>query len=235
MTAFPTSPRSAFLLWCQEHAPVWATNSAAIGLGLPATAAYTAAVTATQNALVAQEAAKQAYRTATETVNDAFGGLRGLTGDAVRSIRSFAEQQTKPLTVYNLAQIPPPAQPVPAPPPGQPTNLGVSLDSSSGNLVLAWKCANPAGTSGTSYIVRRKLPTETQFSFVGVTGTKKFVDQTFFAGPDSVQYTVQAQRADQSGPVSEVFTVNFGRTGGGGFQISSVTGGAGGQPVQMAA
>jgi hypothetical protein len=47
-----------------------------------------------------------------------------------------------------------------------------------------------------------------------------------------VQYTVQAQRSDQSGPVSEVFTVNFGRTGGGGFQISSVTGG---QPVQIAA
>ena len=58
------------------------------------------------------------------------------------------------------------------------------------------------------------LPGATEFTFVGVTGTKKFTDKTFFAGPDFVEYTVQGQRSDQSGPVSEVFVVNFGQAGG---------------------
>jgi hypothetical protein len=41
-----------------------------------------------------------------------------------------------------------------------------------------------------------------------------------------VQYTVQGQRSDVSGPVSEIFTVNFGRTPEGGL-TATVTSGAG--------
>jgi hypothetical protein len=80
--------------------------------------------------------------------------------------------------------------------------------------------------------VRRKLPSESVFMFVGVTGEKRFVDSTLFAGPDSVQHTVQGQRADAAGPVSEVFTVNFGRLPVGGL-MASVQGEAGGTEVQQ--
>ena len=55
-----------------------------------------------------------------------------------------------------------------------------------------------------------------------VTGKKNFTDTTFNAGPDSVQYTVQAQRSDSTGTVSNILQVNFGTPGGGGgFTIAS--------------
>jgi hypothetical protein len=90
----------------------------------------------------------------------------------------------------------------------------VELDSATGAVKLSWKASNPSGTQGTSYIVRR-TDTTGEFVFVGVTGVKTFTDDTFFAGPDSVQYTVQGQRADSAGPVSAIFTINFGRSSGG--------------------
>ena len=135
----------------------------------------------------------------------------------MRSIRAFAEQQANPNAVYNLAQIPPSSEPTTAPPPAQPTDLTVTLEASSGDLMLSWKASNPTGTSGTSYIIRRKLPGESAFSFIGVSGKKKFVDTTLVAGPDSVQYTVQGQRADSTGPVSPVFMVTFGQLPSGGM------------------
>src|SRR5262249_1902804 len=58
-------------------------------------------------------------------------------------------------------------------------------------------------------------------------------DTTFFAGPDSVQYTIQGQRADATGPLSEVLTVNFGRAADGSIQAVGTTGGEGG--MQLAA
>jgi hypothetical protein len=154
---------------------------------------------------------------ATQAAQDAFGSLRSSAGDVVRLIRAYAESTSKPITVYNLAQIPPPATPTPMPPPGQPTNLTVTLTPADGALLLRWKVVNPPGANGTSYIIRRKLPTEGEFSFIGVSGRKEFVDDTLIAGPDSVQYTVQGQRSDSSGPLSEMFTVNFGRLPGGGM------------------
>ncbi|MGD9689652.1 MAG: hypothetical protein AB7K52_06395 [Phycisphaerales bacterium] len=64
-----------------------------------------------------------------------------------------------------------------------------------------------------------------------MSGTKRFVDNTFFAGPDSVQYAVQGQRADSAGPVSGPVTVSFGRApGGGGFVIASQSAGTGDGP-----
>lgn len=135
--------------------------------------------------------------------------------------------------------------------PSAPRRLcGLSSDRSPAPVVSAWHPrhrrtsaghppANPTGTSGTSYIIRRKLPSESEFSFIGVSGKKEFVDDSLIAGPDSVQYTVQGQpltrdatsshvdaqrpsrvkgqRADSSGPLSPVFTVNFGQAPGGGF------------------
>lgn len=217
MATYPTSPRSAFLNWCAAHEPVFTANAAAIGLTPGQATEFADQTTAAIAADVAQEAAKQAAKVATNEVNGAVGALQTTTGNIVRSIRAFAELQADPDSIYNTAQIPPPATPTPAPPPAQPTELTVTLDSNSGDLMLAWKAANPAGTSGTAYLIRRKLPSESAFSFLGATGVKKFVDTTFVAGPDSVQYTVQGIRGDQTGPISPVFVVTFGQTPGGGM------------------
>lgn len=227
MSAYPATPRSAFFSWCQAHSTVWAANQAGIGLSIPQCTAYTALVTAAAAALENQELAKQAAIAATAACDNAFAALRSGTSDTLKTIRLYAIGQDKPETVYTLAQIPAPATPSPAPPPAKPTDLVAVLAPGSGELTLRWKAANPPGTSGTAYIIRRKLAGETSFSVVGTIGKKSFTDTTLLAGPDSVQYTIQGQRGNSMGPVSDLFTVNFGRTGGdGSLQAFVTTGGS---------
>lgn len=216
MGSYPTSPRPAFLAWCQAHEPIFTTNYAQIGLTSAAALAFKQATDVAAGATTDQLAAKETAKAATEYATDRYADLRKEAADAVRFIRAFAENSADPAAVYVIAQVPAPTTPGVVPPPGQPTNIKVALDATTGEITLTWKCANPPGASGTSYIVRRKLPTEPGYTFVGVTGTKKFVDTTFNAGPDSVQYIIQAQRSGLSGPNSEIVTINFGRASGGG-------------------
>jgi hypothetical protein len=215
MGTYPTSPRSAFLSWCQAHAPVWVDEATSVGLSAEKTAEYTAATAEAAAKLLAQEQAQQAAKMATEAAGAAFATLRSLTGENVRSIRSFAESSGDPLAVYQLAQIPSPANPKPVPPPAKPTDLTVAIDPSSGALTLRWKASNPPNGNGTGYIVRRRAQGQSQFSFIGVAASKSFTDSSFIAGPDSVSYTVQGTRSGLSGPLSNIFTVNFGAAPGG--------------------
>jgi len=214
MGAYPTSPRADVLAWCQSHTAAWTANAAAIGLSPAQASAFSTATTALATAVANQNLARQASEVATQAAVDAYAALKSVLGDNVRLIRAFAEVQVKPSVVYGLAEIPPPAAPTPMPPPGQPTDLLVTLTPASGNLLLRWKCGNPPGASGTSYVVRRRLPGESGFSFLGISGKKEFSDTTVTAGPDWVQYTVQGQRSDSTGPLSEVFIVNFGQMAG---------------------
>ncbi len=217
MATYPTSPRIEFLQWCQEHADTFVDNAAAIGVNPADAEAFSSLTDGTAAAETTQGQAQQAAKVATQQVNQSYDQLRTAAGDIVRSIRAYAELQADPNAVYNTAQIAPPAPPTPAPPPAQPTDLTVALEPQTGELMLMWKATNPTGTQGTSYIIRRKLPGESEFSFVGVSGKKKFVDSTLYAGPDTVQYTVQGQRSDLAGPVSQVFLVSFGRLPDGGM------------------
>ncbi|HEX3355954.1 MAG TPA: hypothetical protein VHS31_03140, partial [Tepidisphaeraceae bacterium] len=127
------------------------------------------------------------------------------------------------------AQIPAPATPSPKPAPGTPSNFKVSLDGN-GALNLAWKCNNPAGTSGTIYQVWRRIGGVGDFSYLGGTGDKTFIDDTLPAGSSSVTYQVQAVRSTAVGAWAQ-FNVNFG-VGGSGAMITSVTESA---PVKAAA
>ncbi|MFM9995574.1 MAG: fibronectin type III domain-containing protein [Phycisphaerales bacterium] len=235
MATYPVTPRSEFLQWCQAHAPVWAVNAMEIGLTAPQTTAYTAAVTGAAAALLAQNQAQEAAKAATLGAATAFENLRDLTSTNVAAIRTYAEAQADPNTVYQTAMIPAPATPTPVAPPAKPSDLTVTLNTSSGAPTLRWKASNPAGSSGTSYIVRRRLPGEGAFTFIGVSGKKEIVDATMPAGPDWVEYTVQGQRSDSSGPLSEIFTVKFGVGGDGQVQAFVTTEAEGQQLPKLAA
>jgi hypothetical protein len=224
MPTYPSSPRSAFRDWCQAHAPVFTQYAAQIGLSVLQAQDFADSVSAVETAEQSKKEARSADIAATQVVSDAYVALREEASDVVNLIRTFAENSSDPTVVYNLAQIPPPASPTPIPPPGQPTDMKITLDPD-GDLTLRWKCTNPPGASGTSYIVRRKVPGQTTWEFIGVTGSKKFTDSTLVAGPDWVQYQVQGQRSDLPGPVSDTLLVSFGQAGGGGggFTITSQT------------
>lgn len=215
MGIIPSNPRADFMEWCAIHAEVFVDNAVAIGLTPTQATNFKSAVNDTGDAIFAQGAARETAKTRTVEANQAVGKLRADAANLLRIIRTFAQNSANPESVYNLAQIPPPAQPSPLPPPAQPGDLRVTLDAAIGNLTLRWKASNPPGAAGTSYVVWRRLPDEAEFSFVGVTGSKKYIDMSLVAGPDMVQYMVQGQRSGLSGPMSEVFTVNFGRAPGG--------------------
>ncbi len=210
MSTYPSSPRTDFLAWCQSHAATFLDNAAEIGLTAAQATAFNTQTAATASSLNDHNIAQDAARTQTQVTNDMFAALRATAGTTVQIIKAFAEASADPNTVYALANIPQPQPPKPGQPPAQPTDLTVELMPQTGALVLRWKASNPAGLGGTSYIIRRRLPGESAWTFVGVPAKKEFVDDTFVAGPDSVQYTVQGTRSGILGPLSQVFLVSFG-------------------------
>jgi hypothetical protein len=116
------------------------------------------------------------------------------------------------------------------PAPGQPFAFAVELDQT-GILTLKWKCDNPAGTQGTIYQVWRRVGPTGDFSYVGGSGTKSFIDATLPAGSSSVTYQIQAVRSTAVGPAAQ-FIVNFGVGGTGGVMTASVIEGV---PTKIAA
>jgi hypothetical protein len=223
--SIPSSPRSAVLVWCQQHTEIWTDEAANIGLSALQASDFKANTSAYAAAVDAVEAAKLALKTAVQNANDLYTPMRRSMTQNITTIRNFADVSNDP-NVLVLAAVPPRKDPSQMPPPGQPTDLSVELLSPSGAVQLRWKSQNPPGSQGTSYIIRRRIADTGDFTFVGVTGERRFVDNTFIAGPDSVQYTVQGQRADAAGPESQIFTVRFGRNGPGVTIQSATTSGA---------
>jgi len=211
MATYPRKPRAAFLNWCRVHDNVFSEHAAQLGLSDEEAKAFKTATLIAKNRLLEQRAAQEAALVATQRVKAVFGYLEKTAGNTVRTIRAFAEMSNDPNAVYAIAQIPPPADPSPQRPPVRPSDLSVQLNPTAGTLALRWKATNPVGTSGTSYIIRRRLPGQAEFAFIGVAGKKSFVDDTLVAGTKSAQYTVQGQRADLAGPVSPIFAVHFGK------------------------
>jgi hypothetical protein len=210
MATYPTSPREDFMTWCRDHVKPFTTNPTSVGLTPAQAQAFSETYGEALAAINTQSEARLAAETATQTANERVATMKRVASSTVKLIRAFATASTNPDAVYTAAQIPAPDAPSPVPPPGQPNMITVGIQPGSGAITLKWKCENPRGASGTSYVVRRMIGNTGRFEFVGVTGKKSFVDTTFAAGPDSVQYTVQAQRSDRSGPTSEPVIVNFG-------------------------
>lgn len=218
MSVFPNKVLE-FLTFCEAHAEVWSNVGSTIGLSAAQIAAFEADTAAARAAFNAHTATTDADRAAAGAQRDAISALRTRGGDIVRSIRAFAEQQTTPNTVYQTAQIPPPAVPGTMPPPGLPFDFSAGLNPD-GSITFRWKCDNPKGASGTVYNVRRKSEGESAFTYIGSVGERRYTDATIPAGANRVEYTVTGQRGPSIGPASSVFTVLFGQAGGGGIAIS---------------
>lgn len=204
-----------FLDWADLHSQAWQASPTSIGISASQASSFVSAALLARERYNQQLAAIQAAKNATESQQDATRDCRRLVADLIRDIKAFAEQQPKPAEIYILADLPVPSTPVPLPPPGKPNNVIVGLVPTTGAITLKWKVVNPQGAQGTSYIIRRRVGTTGEFVFVGVTGLKEFTDSTFVAGPDTIQYTIQGQRSDLAGPLSDIVTINFGRMGPG--------------------
>jgi hypothetical protein len=231
MGTFP-SRRDEFLNWCAAHDPVWTANATLIGMTGAQATAFNKAVDDLQAAILAQEQAKQAAKSATMTTEEREGELRRLATENVQRIRTFAQSTGNP-SVYTLAQVPPVAPPTPVGPPGTPTDFTVALDPQ-GAITVRFKCVNPPNAGGTTYLVRRKLPAQAGFAFFTATGKKNFTDATLPSAIAQAEYVVQALRGDVAGTPSSTLIVRFGAGGDGAFTIASASVEDGGE-VKLAA
>lgn len=200
----------------------WEAHAVAIGLTPEAVAAMGTLTAEARVAYGQHLAALSAARAATDRFYDKVRAMHdgpGAGADIIRTIRNHARTLGDP-GVYTLAQIPPPATPSTPPPPGTPFDFRTGL-LQDGRLTLGWKCANPDGTQGTLYEVRRAIvgegpePGNEAFVFLGATGVKSFTDETLPAGAASVIYRVTAIRSTSRGRPAQ-FIVNFGVGGVGG-------------------
>jgi hypothetical protein len=214
----------------EAHISPWTANAAGIGLMPASVTALSGLTTTARDKYNDAEAARQAAKAATLAFHDAVRAMHSGPGagqDMIDTIRNHAETKDDP-NVYVLAQIPPPADPSTAPPPGTPFEFRVGL-LQNGALELKWKCNNPSGTQGTIYEVKRTIGGGS-LNFVGATGVKLFTDDTLPSGSAPVTYQITAIRSTARGNPAQ-FTVNFG-IGGPGLTIASITEGG---PMKMAA
>ena len=211
----------AKLEFYEAHLTPWTTNAVAIGLTTTAVTALSTAADDARAAYTAHLAAQDAAKAATAAFYAKIRALHnnpGMGADMIRQIKTRAATTGNP-NVYVLAQIPAPATPTPAPAPGTPTDFTVGL-LGDGSLELKWKCANPSNASGVIYQVHRRTSPTADWTFVGATGPRKFLDATLPAGASPVTYQVTAVRSTAAGNPAQ-FVVNFG-AGGTGETVATV-------------
>ncbi|MBX3386883.1 MAG: hypothetical protein KF768_09955 [Phycisphaeraceae bacterium] len=232
MSVLPTT-RLSQIQFCEDHLPVWsAAPAAAIGLTSAQITALSELTEAARAAYNAAQAARQAGKTATMVYTSATAQMRTLAGDMVSQIKAFADLSGDATSVYEKAQIPPPAAPTPATAPGKPTDFSVVLQPT-GAVTLRWNAENSAASSGGFFNVLRKLPGQAGFSPIGgapgstaQSRTMSFTDTTVptSAAGQGAQYIVQGQRGTLLGLPSDAITVQFGVDGTGTFSVGSQTG-----------
>jgi hypothetical protein len=180
------------------------------------------------------QTAREASKAATNNLRVKMELLHPLLADAVQTIRLYAESTNNP-NVYTLASIPAPATPTPAPPPMQPVQLGAAI-LPGGALRISFKATDTSGSGATTYLVSRKLASQTAFTVIGSAGSSRgtsganlprgfkfFDDATLPAGSNNMQYMVQGQRGSVFGLASEILVVTIGVDGGGGIVARSET------------
>lgn len=209
----PTYPREriAFLQWCEAHWPLWLKSPTNIGLTANQVTQFQQLTQTFRSAVTSQTAAKDALKAATETVIDDESAAREEASALVRTIRAYAINTNNP-DVYQAAQIPAPQPPGVVPPPGQPTDFKVELNSD-GSITIRWKATHPEGSSNVVYFVQRKLVNEDTFTLIGGTGEREFTDTTLPVGIDGATYIFTAQRGQVQGQPSRQLTVTFGSGG----------------------
>ncbi|HYE19516.1 MAG TPA: fibronectin type III domain-containing protein [Tepidisphaeraceae bacterium] len=207
----PLFPRTdaALMAFLKSKATPWGANHAAIGTTSAAVTAMNAKVATAEAKLQAAVDLHQSAKAATADARLAVDAARRSGADIVKQVR--AKAATDGPSVYVLAEIPAPPTPGPVGNPGTPTNFKVALNGD-GSIRATWKCANPPGSTGTMYLINRRVAGG-EWAQLGGSGTKSFVDATLPAGAASVTYQIQAVRSTAVGAAAQ-FVVNFGVSGG---------------------
>ncbi|HMN41337.1 MAG TPA: hypothetical protein PKE29_10860 [Phycisphaerales bacterium] len=218
-------PIAELINWCGVHVDLWTDNAASIGLSGAQATNFKNLTDAMVTANTVAEAARQASKDATMSLQAAINAVRSTGAAYISTIKSYAET-TGNNNVYVLAGVSPndPPSTLPLPNAPQTFTAGVNPD---GSLTIKWKVSQPEGVTSVVYMVSRRINGSGQYAIVSTEGSNKsFVDTTLPIGVDRVEYIVQPKRGTVVGPMSNVFQVQFGSVGGGGMSIMSTDTGA---------
>lgn len=203
-------PNDAALTWCDEHATLWATDPAAVGLDATEVANMAALVGQAQDRKADFVAARTAWLGSSEAYGSGIDSMRENAAVLLAKVRAFARGSSEPATVYQAAGIPAPADPAPAPAPGTPTDFKVEL-LQDGAITLGFRCPNPPRTGPAIYRVERRLGSGQGEPFLFVVNAKerRFTDSGIPEGTGVATYRITAETATKNGAPA-LFAVRFG-------------------------
>ncbi len=218
----------------EQHIDAWTANAAAIGLTAEQATQMIQLTTDARDAYNTALAAREASKVATASATEQRVSMRDFGGDLIATIKAFAEASDNP-TVYQLAQIPAPAQPVPLGPPAVPRNLSGSVDIN-GAITINWEGSR---TGGTTWIVQRQTAQNPEgpysaWTMVGAAADRSFTDSTLPTGIAKAAYQVKALRGGGASTWSGTLTMGFGVVSQGEGDAQGNTAG-GGEGLSLAA
>jgi len=205
--------RSEQIDFFEQHLAVWVNDPAAIGLTSAAVTELNGLTQAARSSFVSVQALRESAKSGTVSYYNATDAMRTAGAAAIDSIRAYAKT-TGDDEVYAIAQIPPPAQRDPAPPPAAPTDITLSVQPN-GAIQVKWKITQPAPGAEIQTVLQRRLNNLGSWENLGVTGLKTFTDSTVPGGTELVTYMLHATRAGVSGPFSQQTSINLGIPGNG--------------------
>jgi hypothetical protein len=214
-----TVPRNLIdrIQWWEDHLDPFETNAVAIGITTTEATDLATKTGLARTKYAAHMTAMQASKVATQEYLDA-GQTMTVTGAAlIKKVRGKAEQ-VGGNSVYNLAGLPVPATPTSVGAPGLPSSLKAKL-LPGGAVEMTWTASNPPGCNGVIYQVARQDDMSGEFTYLGGSGERKFIDATIPAGTSTCIYKIQGTRSTAVGNPQE-FIVRFGAAGSSGNSLS---------------
>lgn len=175
----------------KSHLAVWLEQAEEIGTSPEQVALLQETVQAAVEAMQQRNAAHQAARAATLRLKTAQKKMFTVGRGIIQQVHAKATVQGS--DIYTLARISAPSEGAPLEAPGTPERITHSMDVN-GAITLKWKCKNPVGSTGTTYHVSRSID-GSPVAWIGMTGDKKFIDETVPQGSRQVTYRLQAVRS----------------------------------------
>ena len=204
MRTVPKS-RAGILSYYQVHADLWVQRAAELQINPQLAAEVQALTLEARQAVLQQQQARDAARSATQRYNRIIRQLSRKGGALLSRIQVRAVSND---SVYELAMIPRRRSKSPIPPPGQPYDHTAEL-CKTGALILTWKCPNDSRAEGTLYNIHRQLGDDGPMSHLACVGQKKFIDDTIPPGTPIVYYQITPRRSTGVGECA-TFEVKFG-------------------------
>ncbi|MEX2244384.1 MAG: hypothetical protein WD716_11130 [Fimbriimonadaceae bacterium] len=200
---------SGTLAWATSHIATWDTvigGGGTIGIDAGTVTALEGHLATAETDYNAAVTARADSKSATVSQNTSLATLRDQLAIAVSNIRAYAETQANPNAVYAEANIPPRAEPTPAPAPTAPAEVTVSLNNT-GDCLVAWRATR---VNGDYWSVWRTLAGEASPVLIGTTGAKSFVDLEVPSGTAWAIYSVFSHRGSAVSDSSEPVQILFG-------------------------